>query len=281
MRLAEDGMLTVCIATTPQGQSHETVFAQVAAERFGWPLDRVRVLAGDSSLLPAGLQTAASRSAIEAGNGTALAADALREKVLKTAAQRLDAKPADLELDPSGIRVRDSDRWLPLFAAEVVQTYRPLRPRAWGPNVHAARVRVDSETGAVSILDYVIAHDAGPLINPRVVEGQLQGGLAHGLGYALFESLSYLEGGSLAGTTFADYLLPSAPELPIAPRLLHFESRSTQNAEGFRGVGEAGTIPAPAAVLSAIEAALASWGVAARLNELPATPETVFKAVHG
>ena len=154
-------------------------------------------------------------------------------------------------------------------------------PRVWGPNVHDARVRVDPETGDVAILDYVIAHDAGPPINPAVVEGQLHGGLLHGLGYALFEALPYREDGSLAGTTFLDYMLGTAPEMPIEPRLLHFESATAQNAEGFRGAGEAGTIPAPAAVLSAIEAALASRGVKAWLDELPATPERVMEAQGG
>jgi carbon-monoxide dehydrogenase large subunit len=200
---------------------------------------------------------------------------------METAAERLEAALEDLELDPSGIRVRGTDQVIPLFAAEVVETYHSARPRAWGPNVHGARVRVDPETGAVSLLDYVIAHDAGPPINPAVVEGQVHGGLLHGLGYALFEALPYREDGSLAGTTFLDYMLAAAPEMPIEPRVLHFESPTSQNAEGFRGVGEAGTIPAPAAVLSAIEAGLASRGVKAWLDELPATPERVMEALGG
>jgi carbon-monoxide dehydrogenase large subunit len=139
-------------------------------------------------------------------------------------------------------------------------------------------VRVDIETGSVSLLEYVVAHDAGPPINPRVVEGQVHGGLTHGLGYALFEALPYREDGALAGTTFLDYLLPATPEVAIEPRVLHFESPSSQNGEGFRGVGEAGTIPAPAAVLSAIEAALRSCGSQACLDELPATPERILEA---
>jgi CO/xanthine dehydrogenase Mo-binding subunit len=136
---------------------------------------------------------------------------------------------------------------------------------------------VDPETGAVSLLDYVIAHDPGRAINPRVVEGQVHGGLVHGLGYALFEDLPYRDDGSLAGSTFLDYLLAAAPEMPVEPRLLHFESATSQNAEGFRGVGEAGTIPAPAALLSAIEAALATFGITARLDVLPATPATIAR----
>lgn len=279
MHLSTDGTLSVRLASTPQGQGHETVFAQVAAERFGWPLDRVRVLAADTRLLPSGQLTAASRSAIEIGNGTASAAVALRRRVLELAAERLEAAPEDLELDLSGIHVRGTNRGVPLIETDVVETYRAERPRSWGPNVHGARVRVDPETGSVSLLDYAIAHDVGPAINPHVVEGQVHGGLAHGLGYALFEALPYREDATLAGTTFLDYLLAAPPEVAIEPRLLHFESPSTQSAEGFRGVGEAGTIPAPAAVLSAIEAALSSCGVEARLDDLPVTPEQVIDAM--
>jgi aerobic carbon-monoxide dehydrogenase large subunit len=281
MQLGKDGTLTVRLPSTPQGQCHETAFAQIAAERFGWPLERVRVLAGDTRLLATGNLTAASRSAIEMGNGTAVAARALRRRVLEVAAERLEASLDDLELLPGGVRVRGTDRCASLDAlgdVDVVVSYQPERPRSWGPNVHGARVRVDPETGSVSLLDYVIAHDAGPKINPRVVEGQIQGGFVHGLGYTLFEALPFREDGSLAGTTFLDYLVPSAAEVPIQPRLIDFESLSTQNAEGFRGVGEAGTIPAPAAIISAIELALRTLRAGACVDWLPVTPESIVDA---
>jgi carbon-monoxide dehydrogenase large subunit len=282
MRLGADGTLTVRLPSAPQGQLHETVFAQVASQRLGWPLERTQVLTGDTRLVPSGNQTAASRSAIEMGNGTAAAARALRRRLLELASERLEAAAEDLELVDGGARVRGSDRCLSLAElgdVEVVVEHRSERPRSWGPNVHGARVQVDPETGAVRLLDYVVAHDAGPAINPLVVSGQVHGGLVHGLGYAFFEALPYTDDGRLAGTTFLDYLLPSAPEVAFEPRLLHFETLSTQNAEGYRGVGEAGTIPAPAVILSAVEAALRSLGMTVVLDELPLTPERLVTAI--
>jgi len=249
--LDPDGQVTVKLGSTPHGQGHLTAFAQLAAERLGWPLERVTVLAGDTRHGPPGAQTAASRSAIEFGNATALAAAELRERI--------------------------EGQGLPAEGLELAVEYTPRRPRSWGPNCHAARVRVDAETGRVELLDYAVAHDAGPLINPAIVEGQVWGGLAHAIGYALFEELAYEEDGRLAGSTFLDYLLPGPPEVPLTPRILHFETPSTQNEEGFRGVGESGTIPAPAAILSAIESALRSLGRDVALSVLPATPERIIR----
>jgi CO/xanthine dehydrogenase Mo-binding subunit len=134
---------------------------------------------------------------------------------------------------------------------------------------------VDAETGAIKLLGYVIAHDSGVAINPSTLDGQLIGGWVHGLGYAILEDARYGPAGEFQAASFLDYLVPSAPEVPIAPTLLHLGTRSTHNPEGLRGVGESGTIPVPAAIAAAIEDALTRSGAAVRLGSLPITPEMV------
>ena len=283
--LDPDGGISVLVGSTPHGQGHRTVFAQVAAERLGWPLESVTVFAGDSRLGGWSPQTAASRSAIEVGSAVSAAAAKLRQRLLDLASERLEADPADLDLGPAGAAVRgapESGRpWSDLAPAglEVVEVFRPARPRSWGANCHAALAQVDSETGEVRLLAHAVAHDAGTVINPAIVEGQVHGGLAHGIGYALFEELAYDPEARLRGATFLDYSIPGPPEVAIAPAIVPFESRSTQNPEGFRGVGEAGTIPAPAAILSAIETALRGVGVTVQLTELPVTPDRLLAAI--
>ena len=283
--LNPDGGISVLIGSTPHGQGHRTVFAQVAAERLGWPLDSVTVFAGDTRLGGWSPQTAASRSAVEVGSAASAAASKLRQRLLDLASERLEADPADLDLSPGGAAVRGAPEcglpWSELAPAglEVEEVFAPERPRSWGANCHAARVQVDPETGQVRLLAHAIAHDAGPLINPMLVEGQIQGGLTHGIGYALFEELAYDAEDRLRSATFLDYSIPGPAEMPIMPAILHFESRSTQNPEGFRGVGEAGTIPAPAAILSAIEAALRGLGTTIQLTQLPVTPDRLLAAV--
>ena len=285
LRIDPDGRISVLVGSTPHGQGHRTVFAQVAAERLGWPLDSVTVFAGDTRLGGWSPQTAASRSAIEVGSAVSAAATTLRHRLLDVASERLEADPGDLDLGPAGAGVRGAPGsgrpWSDLAPAglEVEEVFSPARPRSWGANCHAARVHVDFETGEVCLLAHAVAHDAGAVINPAVVEGQVHGGLAHGIGYALFEELAYDPEAGLRGATFLDYSIPGPPEVAIAPSILPFESHSTQNPDGFRGVGEAGTIPAPAAILSAIEAALRGLGITIQLTELPVTPERLLAEI--
>jgi carbon-monoxide dehydrogenase large subunit len=285
LRLDPDGRISVLVGSTPHGQGHRTVFAQVAAERLGWPLDSVTVFAGDTRLCGWSPQTAASRSAIEVGSAVSAAAAKLRHRLLDVACERLEADRADLDLGPAGAGVRGAPGsgrpWSDLAPAglEVGEVFSPARPRSWGANCHAARVHVDFETGEVRLLAHAVAHDAGTVINPAVVEGQVHGGLAHGIGYALFEELAYDPEARLRGATFLDYSIPGPPEVAIAPSIVPFKSHSTQNPEGFRGVGEAGTIPAPAAILSAIEAALRGLGITIQLTELPVTPERLLAEI--
>jgi aerobic carbon-monoxide dehydrogenase large subunit len=278
--VAPDGAVTAFVGSTPQGQGHRTSLAQVVAERLGWPLERVVVVAGDSAAVARSWNSAASRTAYEVGNAAALAATAARARLRELAAERLEADPADVEVGPDGARVRGAPfrsvalaELLPDGGLEVVETFHARRTFASG--CHAALVDVDPETGGVDVRRYVIVHDSGRSINPLLVDGQLHGGYAHGLGYALFEEAVYDERGGFRSASFLDYAIPSAPEVAAVPELREVSSRVFGNPEGFKGVGEAGTIPVPAAIAAAVDDALRRHGVDAFVSELPLTPERV------
>jgi carbon-monoxide dehydrogenase large subunit len=159
---------------------------------------------------------------------------------------------------------------------EVSETWNSNGAKAWASSCHAALVQVDVETGGVDMLRYVIAHDSGRSINPLLVEGQLHGGYAHGLGYALFEEAVYQPDGTFVSPSFLDYTIVSAPELRCEPELIHIETASSHNPEAFRGVGEAGTIAVPAAIANAVEDALHHLGHEVAVNEVPITPQRVI-----
>jgi carbon-monoxide dehydrogenase large subunit len=281
VRLEPDGRATAFVGSTPQGQGHRTSLAQVVAERLGWPLERVEVVAGDTTAVPRSWNSAASRTAYEVGSAAALAATAARRRLLDLAAEGLEADPADVEVGPDGAFVRGAPaRTLALgelFGADgvdVTETFHSRRTHASG--CHAALVEVDPETGEVRVLRYVIAHDSGRSINPLLVDGQLHGGYAHGLGYALLEEAAYDADGTFRSASFLDYAIPGAPEVAVAPELHEVHSEAHGNPEGFKGVGESGTIPVPAAIASAVDDALRLHGADAFAAELPLTPERVL-----
>jgi CO/xanthine dehydrogenase Mo-binding subunit len=278
--IAPGGTVTAYVGSTPQGQGHRTSLAQVVAERLGWPLERVLVVAGDSAAVAHSWNSAASRTAYEVGNAAALAAAGARRRLREAAAERLEADPADVEVDPDGAQVRGAParrvrlaELVPADGLEVVETFRSRRTYASG--CHAALVEVDPETGGVAVRRYVIVHDSGRSINPLLVDGQLHGGYAHGLGYALFEEAVYDERGGFRSASFLDYAIPGAPEVAAVPELREARSEVFGNPEGFKGVGEAGTIPVPAAIAAAVDDALRRHGVDAFVSELPVTPERV------
>jgi carbon-monoxide dehydrogenase large subunit len=279
--VATDGGATAFVGSTPQGQGHRTSLAQVVAERLGWPLERVAVVAGDTTAVPRSYNSAASRTAYEVGNAAAQAATAARRRLRELAAERLEADPADVEVGPEGGRVRGAPaRAVPLaeiVPAEGVTVSEVFDSRrSFASGCHAALVEVDPETGSVTVLRYVIVHDSGRSINPLLVDGQLHGGYAHGLGYALLEEAVYDEGGGFRSATFLDYAIPTAPEVAPAPELHEVRAEVFGNPEGFKGVGESGTIPVPAAIASAVDDALRRHGVEAFADELPLTLQRVF-----
>lgn len=279
------GEATVHIGTTPQGQGHETAAAQVAADNLGWPYDAVRVVAGDSSSVPASMNTAASRSAVEMGGATARAARAARARLLELSAGRLEADAADIELGPAGARPRGvPERSIPLAelipdGLEIAETYDPQRRRAYAAGCAATLVDVDVETGEVRLRKQVLVHDIGRAINPRIVEGQTHGAYAHGLGYALYEEVVHAPDATPLTTGFLDYSIVSAPEVTVEPELHEHNTPSVHSAEGFRGAGEGGTIPMPAVIAAAVEDALRRRGVDVFIRELPITPERLQRLI--
>ncbi|HSS93784.1 MAG TPA: xanthine dehydrogenase family protein molybdopterin-binding subunit [Candidatus Dormibacteraeota bacterium] len=281
-----DGTAHARIGSSPGGQGHDTTFAQVVATRLGWPLDRVQVTSGDTETVERSAVTAASRSAFEVGNAAALAGAAARRRLLEMGGELLEADSADLVLTPEGIHVRGAGgrgvtlrellREGPLEVSETFQA-----PPAYASACHAAVVEVDRETGSVRIVRYVIGHDSGRSINPLLLEGQLHGGYAHGLGYALFEEAVYSADGTFITPSFLDYQIPGAPEVAVVPEMVAVESQVHGNPEGFKGVGESATIPAAAAIAGAVEDALRKMGVQAAVSEIPITPERLFNLIQG
>ena len=282
-----DGTAVVFVGSTPQGQGHETFVAQVVADRLGWPIERVEVRAGDSRDVAFSFVTAGSRSALEVGNSAAMSAASARRMLLERAADKLEAAPEDLVAGADGVSVRGvPDRSISLQdlvgdGLEAAEVWDSKGKAAWASSCHVAVVRLDPETGGVDLYRYVIAHDSGRAINPLTLEGQLHGGYAHGLGYAMFEEALYSPDGNFQSPSFLDYTIVSAPELRVEPELIHTETQSTQNPEGFRGVGEAGTIAVPAAIANAVEDALYAMGYEVCVDSVPVTPLKLWNLMRG
>ncbi len=294
VRMDASGRAVVATGAASQGQGHETSFAQVAADALGIPLDWVTVVGGDTAAIPFGVGTFASRSAVNAGSSIHMAAGKVREKLAAAAAALLEAAPGDIEIADGVASVRGvPDSAVPL--GRVIQAALPsfARPSAVSPDfeatvyhhqptvtytsaVHIAHVEVDTGTGTVRLLRYVVAHDCGKLINPMIVEGQIHGGVAQGVGGGLLEEMIYDEQGQLLTGTFMDYLVPTAMDLP-AIETVHLEYPSPRNPLGVKGIGEGGAISPPAAIANAVEDALAPFGV--RLTRAPLGPSRVLELI--
>jgi aerobic carbon-monoxide dehydrogenase large subunit len=283
LRINKDGSAELYVGSTPQGQGHQTMAAQVAADRLGWPYEKIRVTAGDTSKTPPALLTAGSRSAVQVGNATSKAATALRKRLLERAGDVLEADAADLVIEDGSITVRGAPSKrvavtdvVPEEGLEVLESFDPKRPLAHSSGCHAAVVAVDPDTGQVEVLRYVIAHDTGQAINEMIVEGQMHGGFAHGLGYALHEQAVYDPDGSFRSASFLDYTIVSTGEV-ITPDLVHISTPTDANPEGFKGAGESGTIPAPAAISNAVEDALRKRKPDAVVDRLPITSDRIVE----
>ncbi len=265
-----DGRVTVQTGACSQGQGHATVLAQVCADHLGVAPEGVTVVGGDTAGLERGWGTVASRSAVVAGSAVAAAAAAVRERALEVAGDLLEAAPADLELEGDRVVVAGApQRGLGLdevaraaeAAGEALAATEYFEPPTvtWANGAHAAVVEVDPDTGEVRVLRYAVVHDCGRVINPVIVEGQVRGGVAQGIGGALYEELTYDEEGQLTSGTLADYLVPTAGEVPRID-LEHMETPSHLNPLGLKGVGEGGAIPGPAVIANAVEHALGAAG---------------------
>jgi carbon-monoxide dehydrogenase large subunit len=286
------GKVTVAVASASQGQGHATVFAQIAADTLGVPFEDVVVVAGDSATSPFGMGTFASRSAIVSGGATRLAAEDLRERILEIASHLLEASADDLEIENGRIGVRGSPgRTLTLaeiagdaFFSTAVRVdggdatlsrtrfYDP--PATYTNGCVVAVVEVDAATGAIEIGRLISVEDCGTMLNPTIVDGQVHGALVQGVGGALLEHMVYDESGQPVTTTYLDYLVPLAGDVPDI-EVDHIESPSPLTVGGVKGLGESGMIAAPAAVVNAVADALAPFGAAVR--RLPLSPEAVLR----
>jgi aerobic carbon-monoxide dehydrogenase large subunit len=284
LRLDEDGIVVLFTGQMPHGQSHQTTLAQIAADEFGVPFEQVRVVVGDSDVVPFGL-TGGSRSATMTGGVALHGARQLKVKVLDFASHLMEASAQDLQITEGNVWVRgDPASAIPVsevarraaageFDAgadanlEVVASFDGGEG-GWSGGSHCAIVEVDVETGLVTVERYVVAEDCGALINPAVVEGQIRGGVAQGIGAVLLERSAYDEDGNFQSATFMDYLMPTACDVPRI-EIDHLETVPLDADVNFRGVGEGGMIVAPPTVVSAIEDALAPFGVRICEQHLP------------
>jgi carbon-monoxide dehydrogenase large subunit len=284
IHVSKDGVAHVYVGSTPQGQGHETMVALVTAERLGWPFDKIRVTAADTQHVPFALLTAGSRSAVQVGNAAAKAATAMRRLILERAGDVLEADVRDLVLEEGVISVRGAPAkqvpatdMLPDEGLEVLESFDPQRSLAFSSGCHAAVVAVDPETGEVEVLKYVIVHDTGKAINPVTLEGQLHGGFAHGLGYALYEAAIYDTDGSYRTASFLDYTIVTTGEVGVTLDIVSSETPTDANPEGFKGAGESGTIPVPAAISNAVEDALRKRNPDAVIDRLPITSDWIVE----
>lgn len=294
-RMTPDGGLELRVGIQSHGQGLETTLAQVAHEILGLPIERIRVVHGDTALTPYSTGTWGSRCAVMAGGAVAEACRALLPRIARIGAHLLQV-PADsvtvgggrVGADAASVAIEEVARtWylrpqdLPPDVApgglEVTQGFKPQRDSGtFSYAAHAVVVAVDAEMGDVSILDYAICEDGGVLINPMIVDGQVIGGLAQGIGTALYEEMPFDASGQPLASTLADYMLPGATEVP-APRLSHMETPSPYTTFGQKGLGEGGAIGPPAAIANAVNDALRPLG--ARVDALPITPRRVLEAI--
>ena len=293
VRVDPAGTVTAAFGLACHGQGHETTLAQIVAQELGVEIDAVRVVHGDTEAGPVGSGTYASRSAVIGGGAAILASRAVREKALQIAAHRLEADVRDLELSNGAAWVRGAPDRRVQFSEIARTAYLGARrlPKGMEPGLEATRfydpyigtaanathvavVEVDLDLCSVTLTRYVIVEDAGRIINPMIVEGQAIGGMAQGLGAALLEEIVYGDGGQPLTGSLMDYVIPTAVEMPPV-EVLHLEEPSPSTLGGFKGVGEGGTIGAPAAIANAVADALAPLGV--DITELPITPARLFR----
>jgi carbon-monoxide dehydrogenase large subunit len=287
------GFVEARIGASPHGQGLRTSLSQIIADEIGVAPDRIKIVHGDTDRAPYGWGTFASRSLVISGGASLIAAQKVRAKLQKIAGDMLEAAPADIVLENGKATVAGTDRTLSIaeLAREAyTQTHRfkgEIEPGltesgTYDPSgtfsnaCHAAIVEVDVETGRTTIERYVVAEDAGVLINPMIADGQVHGGVAQGIGNALLEEIVYDETGNPLSTTLADYLPPTAHEIPQI-ELHHTVTPSVNSVTKAKGLGEGGGIGAPGAIINAINDALSPFGV--QIDEMPATPQRVRAAI--
>ncbi len=291
VHIETSGKVKVATGLTTQGQGHQTSFAQIVADTLGVPFEDVEITTGDTRRMPYAVGTFASRAAVMSGSAIHLAALRAKEKALRIAADALEADEADLEIVDGAVVVRGTDRSIDLGTVAVLSNplryafdeaskaatqfsvgdpgkppvaeddepglegrdfFSPARS-TFASGMHAVIVETDQETSEIRILKYAVVHDCGNVINPMIVEGQIHGGVAQGVGGALYERMEYDDSGQLLNASFMDFLMPYVSEVPDTIDIDHLETPSPLNPLGIKGAGEAGVIPGSAAIASAIE----------------------------
>jgi aerobic carbon-monoxide dehydrogenase large subunit len=296
IRIGLGGGVEVATTAASHGQSLETTIAQVVADELGVDIAQVRVHQGDTATTPVGPGTGGSRSAVVVSGAARQAAQEVRAAVLNIAGHHLEAAVEDLVIDEGRIHVAGTPARATTIA-EVARTaylnlgalppdqrpgleaqarYTPEGRFTWSNACHMCTCEIDPATGAVTILRYVVSEDCGVMINPTVVEGQIAGGVAQGIGGALYENMPYDEDGNPLATTFVDYLLPTAAEVPII-EYGHIETPAPTNPGGHKGMGEGGAIASPAAVINAVADALAPLG--ATIRNQPLSPSEIVSLI--
>jgi carbon-monoxide dehydrogenase large subunit len=297
VRVAPTGKVSVLTGAAAIGQGLRTVLAQICASELGLRAQDINVVSNDTSGVSLGLGAFASRQTVTAGSSVLLAARAVADKAKKLASHILEAAEHDLELKDGEVRVVGSDKAVKLAELSRILKGAPgygfpegVEPGldatvnwrtdalAYANACHVAQVEVDIETGAVQITGYHALQDSGVLINPMLVDGQVHGGIAHGIGNALYEWMGYDAEAQPVTTTFADYLLPTATEVPFMSTLF-MQTPSPLNPLGAKGAGEVSTIPTAAAVISAIEDALSPFNV--RIAQTPVPPQKILELIAG
>jgi carbon-monoxide dehydrogenase large subunit len=296
VRVVPNGKVAVATGATTQGQGTRTTLSQIVADRLGCRIEDIVMTAGDTAAISQGIGAFASRQAINAGSSAMLAGEAVKKQVIAAASRALGVPESEIDVEDGRATARTGNRpslsfgelarmaqGMPGFSFAPGQTpglehtaYFTPPQASYCNGTHIVEVEVDPMTGGVRLIAYTVAHDSGNVINPMIVDGQVQGGLAHGVGNALFEWMKYDDAANPLTTTFQDYLLPGSCDVPGA-LIEHVETPNPLNPLGVKGAGEGGTIPAPAAIVAAIEDALSPFGV--RFSDMPLTPERIVAAL--
>jgi carbon-monoxide dehydrogenase large subunit len=297
VRVLPNGKIAVATGATNQGQGQQTTLSQIVADNLGCRIEDIIMTVGDTGAIAQGIGAFASRQAINAGNSAMMAGEHVRLQIVVLAARALGVAQSEIDVEDGRATARGGNKpsltfgelarlaqGMPGFSFAAGQlpglehtAYFTPPQASYCNGTHVVEVEVDPMTGGVTLLRYTVAHDSGNIINPMIVDGQVQGGVAHGIGNALFEWMKYDEGGQPLTTSFQDYLLPAAPDVPGCT-IEHVETPNPLNPLGVKGAGEGGTIPAPAAIISAIEDALSPFGV--HFAEMPLTPARIVEALH-
>ena len=295
LRVDPNGGVTLTVGTFNHGQGHPTAFAQLVADGIGCKIEDVTFIQGDTAMTPYGWGTWGSRSAVAGGGAVIKASEKIREKMFRVAANLMEVSPQDVELADGQVQVkgvpsksmsvRDVAQ-AAVYTADVPDDDEPgleasyyyKAPTPYANATHIAIVEVDVETGALKILRYVVIEDCGRMINPLIVEGQIAGGVGQGFGQALYEHHQYDESGQILTTSFMDYLIPSAADMPTM-EFGHIETPCPVSVGGIKGMGEGGAVAPPPALANAISDALSPFGGWRTMDQLPMTPERIHALV--